>query len=352
VPQELAGTEPGAVAPLAPAAPETVAVAQEAVGAAAAAAHVAASKDEPASPLSEGEEADLAPMRDRPVAYVPIGNLPGPRRAEPRVVPNPADLPLPLGGICSENAHCASHRCQVDHCVPQGYVYIPAGSFWMGSDEADEARHFVTITRPFFLSELEVTQWEWLALMDRIHTDHPGCDGCPAEGNRWEKAAEYLNALSRREGLEPCYQIDGDEVRWPRGLDCLGYRFPTEAEWEYAARAGTSTDYPCGDRPGEEIGCLEATAWIRETSGGTLHPVGELSPNAFGLYDVIGNAWEWVWDRYDAYPPEPQVDPTGPSQGDYHIRRGCSYASTPSACYSATRNTYSRAGLRPARSVP
>ncbi|MFI2610137.1 formylglycine-generating enzyme family protein [Kitasatospora sp. NPDC018619] len=140
-------------------------------------------------------------------------------------------------------------------------------------------------------------------------------DRRPAHSVSWFDAVRHCNALSRREGLAPAYAVDGEEVAWDRGAD--GYRLPTEAEWEHACRAGTD---------GPRYGPLDEIAWYRGTSGERPHPVGELRPNAFGLHDLLGNVWEWCWDRYD-----PEV------YGGYRVLRGGGWFDEHWSCRASVR---------------
>jgi formylglycine-generating enzyme required for sulfatase activity len=122
---------------------------------------------------------------------------------------------------------------------------------------------------------------------------------------------EYCNKLSLKEGLTPAYTINGEDVTWNRNAD--GYRLPTEAEWEYACRAGTTTPFNTGD----DITTAQANYDGNETS-----PVGSFAPNAWGLYDMHGNMWEWCWDWYGGYNTVPQTDPIGVSSGSNRVLRG------------------------------
>ncbi len=247
-----------------------------------------------------------------------------------------------------------------DDCATD-MVRIPAGEFLMGSpaDEPDrhddETQHRVEITRPFLLRATEVTQAEWEAVMgdNRSRFDECG-DDCPVEQVSWLEVVAFCNALSRAEGLEECYVIEGEDVTWPRGLDCAGYRLPTEAEWEYAARAGTQTAWSCG----ADVDCLDGVAWYSPNSGSRPHPVGTKAANAWGLHDMHGNVWEWVWDWYADYGGDAQVDPTGPAAGASRVRRGGGWSSDATRLRAAFRNRrpptsrYDFLGFRPARSVP
>jgi formylglycine-generating enzyme required for sulfatase activity len=221
------------------------------------------------------------------------------------------------------------------------FLPVPTGRFLMGSTDEDpragdseKPQHEVTISRPFHLGRFEVTQEQWEAVMgsnpytlDRSNPYYtlPGMaeritrPEHPATVS-WDDAQTFLDRLNALEG--------GSR-----------YRLPTEAEWEYAARAGTSTAYSFGDDEGD----LDRHAWYGEdfSSGGT-HPVGSKLPNPWGLYDVHGNAWEWVQDFYDPayYSVSPSVDPTGPDQGTERVVRGGSWHVTADDWRSAFRRDY------------
>ena len=249
-----------------------------------------------------------------------------------------------------------------DDCSTE-MVRIAAGEFMMGSPpgepdrDRDETLHRVEITQPFLVRATEVTQAEWEAVMGENPSQFSDCGGdCPVENVSWFDAVDFCNALSRSEGLEECYVIDGRNVTWPRGLACGGYRLPTEAEWEYAARAGTQSAYHSGD--GEEA--LDRAGWYSENAGRTTHPVAQKERNAWGLYDVHGNVWEWAWDWYasDFYDDDAaSTDPIGPPAGDSRVERGGSWGSLARNCRAAFRGRFGPGfrnnylGFRPARSV-
>ena len=200
---------------------------------------------------------------------------------------------------------------------PTGYVRIAPGTFMMGSPasedgrDAAETQHSVTVTRPYCIKATEVTQGEWQAVMDLNLSRFQNCGmNCPVERVSWEDAVGYANALSRREGLPECYA--GSTFS---GLSCKGYRLPTEAEWEYAARAGTT---------GSRYGNLDSVAWYDTNSVSATHPVGQKQPNAWGLYDMLGNVWEWTGDWYAAYAGSAS-DPLGAAAGSGRVLRGGSW---------------------------
>jgi formylglycine-generating enzyme required for sulfatase activity len=200
---------------------------------------------------------------------------------------------------------------------PAGYLRIAPGTFMMGSPESEEGRdddetqHSVTITRAYCMKATEVTQGEWQAVMGSNPSNFKDCGAnCPVELVSWDDAADYANALSRREGLPECYSDSTFS-----GLSCKGYRLPTEAEWEYAARAGTTA---------ATYRNLDSVAWYDKNSPSRPHPVGQKQPNAWGLYDMLGNVWEWTGDSWDTYPGT-VTDPTGPAVGSYRVGRGGSW---------------------------
>ena len=172
----------------------------------------------------------------------------------------------------------------------------------------ERPRHQVRLTRPFLLGMYLVTQCEYEQVTGENPSHFRGDDRLPLESVSWFDAVNFCNRLSDLEGLEPYYDIDEQHVRVGGGA---GYRLPTEAEWEYACRAATTTRWYHGDDQEQ----LSESAWFDENSGQQTHPVGEKLPNAWGLYDMQGNVWEWCWDWYGKYGRAVTEDPTGPSGG-------------------------------------
>ena len=273
-------------------------------------------------------------------------------------------------GACGEGLVCQDDEVGGAACVEpppalDGFVLIPAGEFVMGSPPGelgrfdDETQHRVRLTRSFWMGTTEVTQGEWAALMGNNPSWFANCgDDCPVENVTWFDAVAYANALSRSEGLEECYGANGAFA----GLDCAGYRLPTEAEWEYAARAGTQTAFHSGNITRTVCALdpnLDAAGWYCGNSGDTTHPVAGKQPNAWGLFDVHGNVWEWVQDWYDDYPNDAlTIDPIGPGGGGDRVRRGGSWSGYARFARAAFRDWYGpglrnvNLGFRLARSNP
>ena len=138
----------------------------------------------------------------------------------------------------------------------------------------------------------------------------------PVEQSTWTSAVKFCNARSVQEGLAPCYDLE----TWACNFNATGYRLPTEAEWEYACRAGTTNRYYFGDEPGK----LTTHAWFTDNSLSTTHPVGHWKPNAWGLYDMLGNVAEWCNDYYSPryYRTSPRENPRGPAEGEKRVLRG------------------------------
>lgn len=234
------------------------------------------------------------------------------------------------------------------------FVLIPEGAFIMGSPlnephrDGDERQHQVTISRPFYMQTTEVTVEEWRGLMGERFFVQPKGDNVPITGVSWRDIMEFIEGLNtRKEGI---------------------YRLPTEAEWEYASRAWSSSPYSWGNT----IDCRKAmysnSTGISDecvkyfTAIGLANdqpsPVKSYPPNAWGLYDMHGNAWEWVMDWYNSYPESTVIDPGGPEKGSYKVRRGGSWFVSGHMVRSANRDAsfpasrYKTTGFRIVREAP
>jgi sulfatase modifying factor 1 len=235
---------------------------------------------------------------------------------------------------------------EIDYTIQQSYslvplVLIPKGSFMMGatsgSDWDNKPQHKVNITGDFWMSKTEITQEIWKVVYGSISnpSQYVG-DKLPVDQVVWLKAIDFCNQLSKIEKLTPCYTVNGDQVtcNWSAN----GYRLPTEAEWEYACRAGTTNDF---------YGNILDIGWTNENAGNKPQNAGQKTPNAFGLYDMSGNVYEWCWDIYDSdyYGVSPSDDPKGPTSGSERVLRGGSWIdgtdkAKSSARYSTMPNLY------------
>jgi len=260
----------------------------------------------------------------------------------------------------------------INNSIGMTLKLIPAGEFSMGSpDDAiwamknEKPSHRVRITRPFYLGVYEVTQGQYEAVMGnnpsffsakgdgRAKVAGQPTDQNPVENVSWLDAVKFCNRLSEKQGLKPFYDVAGQTVRVPDWKG-PGYRLPTEAEWEYACRGGSKTRYCFGDDPKE----LSSFAWLADNSGREVwdslrfwtdcrgdwgkwgpeldrrgcrsHAVGQRCPNAFGLFDMYGNVWEWCWDGFSEgyFTQSPTDDPPGPSGAADRVIRGGSWCVT------------------------
>ncbi len=211
-------------------------------------------------------------------------------------------------------------------------VLIPAGEFKMGSDKgkADEKPVHPVKINAFYMDKYLVIQQEFERLMKFNPSKHRKPEN-PVEQLRWPEAVKYCNARSIEDGLEPCYDL----TTWKCDFSKNGYRLPTEAEWEYASRAGSDKEYFFGDNPSQ----LQLYAFYNLNSGKMPRPAGRKKANPWGLHDIYGNLWQWCNDNYlpDYYKSSPQDNPGGPEKGDFKVLRGGCWKSKPEECRSAVR---------------
>jgi len=262
-----------------------------------------------------------------------------------------------------------AHRAGKSAIKSYPMITVQPGIFEMGSEpgepghKPDRQRHEVTLTHAFALGRVEVTQGLYQAVMgenpmigraERFGGFTKQCTiaglsaDTPIVCLELAEIAEFANSMSILASYDPCYVIQGAEVTWPRGPECTGYRLPTEAEWEYAARAGQDDRYGGSD-------LLAAMAWADQNGELGALPVAQRQANAWGFHDMIGNVGEVVWDFYARYSPQAVTDPVGPRAADHRTSRGGSWISQEQSLSVAYRSWVEdhghTTGLRLARTI-
>jgi formylglycine-generating enzyme required for sulfatase activity len=221
---------------------------------------------------------------------------------------------------CGKRAKVQPLEETITNFLGMKFVLISPGTFMMGSPanekdrDIDEVHHQVTLTKGFYLQTTEVTQEQWRRLMGSNPSHFKDCGGdCPVEMVSWDDAQEFIKKLNK---IGKTYK----------------YRLPTEAEWEYACRAGSTTAFANGDEKD-----LTTIGWYRSNSGEKPHRVAQKDPNAWGLYDMHGNVWEWCQDWFGDAQAESVTDPVGPTSGSKRVVRGGSWGEDARFCRSAFR---------------
>ena len=230
---------------------------------------------------------------------------------------------LLMTGSLAFNGYAEQPKQKITNSLGMEFVLVKPGKFMMGSPEDEAGRysgerlHPVNLTNPFYLQTTEVTQAQWKAVMGKNPSSQKRCgDKCPVEQVSWDDVQQFIQKLNRKE--------DTDK-----------YRLPTEAEWEYACRAGSTTAFPTGNIT--ELQCdrdpnLDAIGWYCWNSKNVIKPVAQKKPNAWGLYDMAGNVQEWCRDWFGVYPYDEVTNPKGSPSGSYRVMRG-------GAWYSPARDT-------------
>ena len=278
---------------------------------------------------------------------VQINNKPKPNprpRPRPRPKPTPRPTPKPKYRLPST----------IDAFKNGQMVWVSGGTFTMGSTGSDadgdeEPLHSVSVSG-YYIGKYEVTQTQWTSIMGSNPSYSKG-DNRPVEKVSWTDCCRFCNALSDHYGLQRCYSISGsgDGASVTMVQSSGGFRLPTEAEWEFAARGGNSSrgyKYSGSDN-------IDYVAWYKDNSGITrTHDVGGKNSNELGIYDMTGNVWEWCWDWYGAYTSQTQTNPTGAYSGSLRVNRGGSWSHDARSCrctyryYNSPSYRYDYLGLR------
>jgi formylglycine-generating enzyme required for sulfatase activity len=250
------------------------------------------------------------------------GTQTGPPVALRTSTPTPTATPSPTPAVTPASAPAVTFGNTFTNSIGMAFTLIPAGEFEMGSPSNEEGIysderpiHQVTIGKAFYMGKYEVTQEQWRAVMGNNPSHFTGDDNLPVEWVSWDDVQEFIKKLNEKEGTNK-------------------YRLPSEAEWEYACRAGTTTRYSFGNSDSK----LGEYAWYTDNSGSKTHPVGQKKPNPWGLYDMYGNVWEWVQDVYHGnYDGAPTDGSAWEGSGSRRVLRGGICYAYAEHCRSAVR---------------
>jgi len=241
---------------------------------------------------------------------------------------------------------CRKNDVSEQKYLPLEMINIPAGTFLIGSDKGyvvNESPRISINLNSFYISRYEITQFQYETIM-KTNPSYYIWGDCPVEQVTWFDAINFCNQLSIKEGLNQAYLISDSIVIWNK--EANGYRLPTEAEWEYACKAKTETDYYSGDMTRAEgtssiDTALNKAGWYIANSEQITHIVGQKQPNAFGLYDMHGNVWEWCWDWFEdksyLYLENNILNPSGKEIGIEKCLRGGSWFNNAFNCRSTLR---------------
>ena len=237
--------------------------------------------------------------------------------------------------FCAKGETSKNMTIPLSDTVSLDMIWINSGTFTMGSPKnelgrwRDETQHEVTLTKAYWLGKYEVTQAQYEAVMGKNPSGFKGAD-LPVEMVNWYDAMDFCAKLTASEKAVG---------RLPEGYE---YTLPTEAQWEYACRAGTTTALNSGKNLSDKYECpeMDEVGWYGNNSDDTTHPVGQKQPNAWGLYDMHGNVWEYCLDWYGTYPTSAVTDPTGADTSYYRVSRGGSWSYDAWNCRSAYRGSY------------
>jgi len=216
--------------------------------------------------------------------------------------------------------------------VQEGMIFVKGGTFQMGSNDGEDNEkpiHSVKLS-DFYIGKYEITQKEWKEVMDSNPSYWKG-DNLPVEQVSWYDAVEFCNKKSRAEGLTPFYNGSGKKIT--SNFSANGYRLPTEAEWEFACRGGSLTAYYTYSGSNN----IDEVTWYNSNSNSKTHSVGGKQPNELGIYDMIGNVWEWCNDWSESYSSNSQTNPKGASSGSSRVIRGGSWKHYAGICRVAVR---------------